>query len=216
MAVVTLLKQSSPRYELRDKASDVRRGARILWQYRGERYNDERTFRISPIGLAWATVSPVAAVVVRRAETLPVCSEKHPSHASCRFCDAVITYASPTYRPPLKAWVPIPPSVKVRRMCALTPVFNPLFKVDRRPSARSVGKTPSSFSPVFPLVFKTSRVRWIPFRARIERGLSAKQMPLSGPRETEETVYLQRCIPCHRSDFKVKVTHSCKPSVAVN
>ena len=133
---------------------------------------------------------------------------------SCRFCDAVITYANPHLQAAPESLGPDP--IFRRRMCSLTPVFNPLFKVDRRPPARSVGKTPSSFSPVFPLVFKTTRVRWIPFRARIERGLSAKQMPLSGPRETEETVYLQRCISCHRSDFKVKVTHSCKPSVAVN
>jgi len=38
---------------LRDKATDVRDGTRILWQYRGKRYNGERMpFRISPIGLA--------------------------------------------------------------------------------------------------------------------------------------------------------------------
>lgn len=64
-----------------------------------------------------------------------------------------------------------------------TPVFNPLLKAvhDR--------KNASFLFPGFPLVFETSRARRILLRAQIEGELSAKQMPLSDPRETEEMVY---------------------------
>lgn len=120
-------------------------------------------------------MSSVAAVVVRGAETLPVV--RNPS--SC--CDAVITYASPTYRPSLKAG----PTFR-RRM--RTPVFNPLLKV----GPATLAKTPRPF-PRFSTCFRnvsstTDFAPRAPDRKR-ELSLSAKQMPLSDPRETEELAY---------------------------
>lgn len=51
----------------------------------------------------------------------------------------------------------------------------------------TVEKTPRPFPLVFHLFSK--RLEHDGFRSRIERGLAAKQMPLSDPREMEETVY---------------------------
>lgn len=128
-------------------------------------------------------MSPVAAVVVRRAETLPVV--RNPSHATYRSCcDAVITYASPTYRPPPESRPP--PSVEEcggPRLRCSTPCSR--SAVHRRKNASVL-----AFPPVFHLFSKClEHDGFPPPHGGCERGLSAKQMPLSDPRETEEMVY---------------------------